>query len=1279
MSEVAYPPHIARVRKHVLQLVRSNPVAQPYAEFFEQLDPRVWLHLPDPPAVQLDQDFSFHVLDTDYEVRSSGTVVRVSGVTDAGHDVCVYVHGFDPRFVISYGMGVEKSRQEIALDLQRLEIGLRQYIERECVKNGRIAGLDEKTYSDLEDTGLIRRFQQEKGFPVIGYRRDDEFELFVTLEVAWPGLVPIFRQYLWDHHKELGVFEANVDYTTRFFEDNALVAQSWWTLLGGTYQIIGEEKRQTLCHYELNLSTFKNIRQEKWDKMPPYSLYSMDIECKGSRGFPVPENDNDVVINIGYTGAVGKKIVKRGVLVRNTARPFDPEAVLTCVPDENALLLVYLYWMLMVRPSIETGWNIKNFDFDWMIRRAIHKKLLIANKWSQFKSHLCRVRETVFQTRAAGKHNIKDVSVPGMAVFDLFQVIKREVPLIKKYKLTSFKLESVATAILGDHKDEMDYKMIPILDETEEGRTRLAKYVLKDALLPVNIALKLNLVTSYIMQCRLTSVNFQDYVTRGVQAKIIGSLLREAHDTKLNPLRYFLNTRDPRVMGVITGYEGATVIEAPAGGVFLKEDTPVATLDFASLYPSIEMAYNLCYTTVITLERIQQLGLDMQKDITYIPSKDGKIEGPFFVKKHIREGIVPRLLKRLVADRKDAKTKMAQAEMRAGVAKIMLEEQLTHAQLMARAEALPTVTKNDEEKRDFQLKGLKLLKQQIIDIGETFDANVMLTKEQLASYIQTNAFEASLMNMLQEGKKIICNSVYGFTGVKAGKLPCKEVAEMTTKIGRFLIHLTCQLVESRVKKIYGYPFDAEVIYGDTDSVFFKCMGIEIPDSVTDPQERFYYRGKIVMEKGKEIADMITKEINNPPVKIEFEKVFLALLFTYKEPNTQKDKFCRRVDGSKKRYVGLRWTDINSQPELKAMGLETVRRDGCPLQREVLTKVLKLVVEDRNTEGAVKYVQDIHHQLYSGKIPFEKLIISKSLGKNPEDYGEDDAEGEEIFLDELGAGDREAMNEQDASPMDIDEDSDSDSEAEAPQAKRQRTAFDQIQWKDGAKAKERKKTKARIGHVELAKKKGDMYHSGDRVKGVVTAGSKKAKMFEKFMDPVDAITNSIPLDYDYYWLNQIRAPLERIMYPVLAQKEMNVLGEMWTPLDGVTKELDHMTQTVSKTKKLTSTDGIMNKFLAANKAGSCIKCHVPLPRAGDSICTYCYDSAREIAVKKMVEHAEVKEDYGKLHTECVKCKGGDPSEDIWGCVNSDCKIFFTRVIAKLKLDKSEQELQKILEW
>lgn len=42
-------------------------------------------------------------------------------------------------------------------------------------------------------------------------------------------------------------------------------------------------------------------------------------------------------------------------------------------------------------------------------------------------------------------------------------------------------------------------------------------------------------------------------------------------------------------------FEGATVIE-PIRGFYA---VPIATLDFASVYPSVMIAHNICYTTLI--------------------------------------------------------------------------------------------------------------------------------------------------------------------------------------------------------------------------------------------------------------------------------------------------------------------------------------------------------------------------------------------------------------------------------------------------------------------------------------------------------------------------------------------------------------------------------------------------------------------------------------------------------------------------------------------------------
>ena len=50
-------------------------------------------------------------------------------------------------------------------------------------------------------------------------------------------------------------------------------------------------------------------------------------------------------------------------------------------------------------------------------------------------------------------------------------------------------------------------------------------------------------------------------------------------------------------------YEGATVLE-PLKGFY---NMPISTLDFASLYPSIMMAHNICYSTLVKGADVQAL------------------------------------------------------------------------------------------------------------------------------------------------------------------------------------------------------------------------------------------------------------------------------------------------------------------------------------------------------------------------------------------------------------------------------------------------------------------------------------------------------------------------------------------------------------------------------------------------------------------------------------------------------------------------------------------------
>jgi DNA polymerase delta subunit 1 len=117
-----------------------------------------------------------------------------------------------------------------------------------------------------------------------------------------------------------------------------------------------------------------------------------------------------------------------------------------------------------------------------------------------------------------------------------------------------------------------------------------------------------------VEMARVTGVPMPFLFSRGQQIKVLSMLYRKAreHDMVIPTL----SRQGPQEGGEgDVGYEGATVIEpkkafyqgASRRRCELTPAVPVATLDFASLYPSIMRAHNLCYTTLLSAEDAAKL------------------------------------------------------------------------------------------------------------------------------------------------------------------------------------------------------------------------------------------------------------------------------------------------------------------------------------------------------------------------------------------------------------------------------------------------------------------------------------------------------------------------------------------------------------------------------------------------------------------------------------------------------------------------------------------------
>lgn len=281
-----------------------------------------------------------------------------------------------------------------------------------------------------------------------------------------------------------------------------------------------------------------------------------------------------------------KSAIVRNVFTLGTCTPIAGAQVLPHEKEED-LLDRWAAFVREVDPDIITGYNVQNFDIPYLLNRCKKLKCDGAQILGRIRGAKATMRDTTFSSSAHGKSENVETQIDGRVIFDLLQYMRRE------HKLSSYSLNSVSAHFLKEQKEDVHHSVISDLQKgTPDDRHRLAVYCLKDAFLPQRLMDKLMVLINHIEMARVTGVPLDFLLTRGQQIKVVSMLYR-----KCAPMGLLVPTLQRAAGAGGEGeetFEGAIVIE-PMKGYY---DVPIATLDFASLYPSIMMAHNLCYRWV---------------------------------------------------------------------------------------------------------------------------------------------------------------------------------------------------------------------------------------------------------------------------------------------------------------------------------------------------------------------------------------------------------------------------------------------------------------------------------------------------------------------------------------------------------------------------------------------------------------------------------------------------------------------------------------------------------
>ena len=497
----------------------------------------------------------------------------------------------------------------------------------------------------------------------------------------------------------------------------------------------------------------------------------------------------EYIDELPHAGAKRTRDDDAEVVAALTRRRFKPaldagvesEHVL-CFETESMMLLGLANFVRVLAPDIVITFNGDNFDMPYLAERAavlgVDKQFMAA--WgASLADPRIKIRDRSFATTAIGKHEYKEVTAAGRLFYDLFQYWKRN-PMLKE---RSYSLNSLSKRYLKMEKENVAYSQIDTLQLTPEGRRKLLRYCIRDALLPVLLDQRQTIGFELLEKSRGTGVPIEMLLKRGMQIQCKTYLYRKSRIGILVPALaagmptisdagqrrpafwYTRTDAERRIEMHGPKFDGATVIDPRRG----LHDEPVVTLDFRALYPSIMASGNYCLSTVIAPnfnvkndtyfahlvasgqrtwdELFMAVGTVTYDAKSTSVDYDEKIDAGStrFIRHDVLRGFVPDIERELLLWRDAVK-----AELKAVKAQLKAAEAAYEARLEVELDAC-----------------LDVRRAEIARLAELY---TVLDKRQLSI-------------------KLIANSLYGVFGAKTSFAFCLDLADSVTRRGRAAILL----------------------------------------------------------------------------------------------------------------------------------------------------------------------------------------------------------------------------------------------------------------------------------------------------------------------------------------------------------------------------------------------------------------------------------------------------------------------------------------------------------
>ena len=491
-------------------------------------------------------------------------------------------------------------------------------------------------------------------------------------------------------------------------------------------------------------------------------------------------------------------------------------------------------WMRSVRwfdPDILMGWNLQKESVGFIVDRAATLALRAGANGFEYdvRSEIGRVPRRRMKRDKERVHRLQNrnqngnqyrnrrsgvdqefgarLEVKGRIVLCLWRCSRSEL------KLKRYSLQNVAWHLLTERTPLLRPSVVTAWWSGGGAlRAVLLEQLAVRSSLNLDILGELELIGRSSEMARLIGISFGSVLSRGSQYRVESILLRMA-----KPLGFVMASPSREAVSAQKAMECIPLVMEPRSLLYSE---PMAVLDFQSLYPSVMIANNICYSTC--------LGALCDP----LPAGLGAVGG-YRLSEQFEDGL------RLCSDDvwlSPNGVMFCTRSVRKGVLCQMVDE-LLQTRIMTKA----TMKAEKRRRRGAESNGGG---QDIARLLKQLDAR-------------------------QFALKLMSNVTYGYTSAGfSGRMPCAEIADSIVETGRQCLMETIRVIEGGGGDGHGRRrwSGAKVVYGDTDSVFVLLPGRSLAAA---------------FRIGQEMAAVITALFGHP-IKLKFEKIYFPAMLLAKK-------------------------------------------------------------------------------------------------------------------------------------------------------------------------------------------------------------------------------------------------------------------------------------------------------------------------------------------------------------------------------------------------------------